>query len=106
MPGFEANRQKQDIAEARDWYDGQREGFGGEFLDAVDKVLEHIEQFPQVYAVDYRRVRPAPLRRFPYVLYYRLHEEFAEVLAVCMGGATLAPGGHEHRCFAPSSNIC
>jgi plasmid stabilization system protein ParE len=76
---------EQDLFEARNWYEAQREGLGGEFLTAVEERLEHIGDFPESYAVAYRGVRPAPLRRFPYIVYYRLIAEEVEILAVLHG---------------------
>lgn len=74
-----------DLSEARDWYEAQRPGLGGEFLTAVDECLEHIISFPESYAVEYKGVRPAGIRRFPYVVYYRLTDEGPEILAVLHG---------------------
>ena len=40
---------------------------------------------PELYAVTFRGVRPAKLRRFPYVMYYRMLADRIEVLAVLHG---------------------
>jgi plasmid stabilization system protein ParE len=74
-----------DMAEARDWYEGQRGGLGGEFLTAVEDVFVRICEFPESYAAEYRGVRRAGLRRFPYVVYYRIRGGSVEVLAVLHG---------------------
>jgi plasmid stabilization system protein ParE len=76
---------ERDMAEARDWYDGQRGALGAEFLTAVEEVFVRIREFPESYAVGYRSVRRAGLRRFPYVVYYRIAGESVEVLAVLHG---------------------
>jgi plasmid stabilization system protein ParE len=76
---------EQDVAEARDWYDRQREGLGGEFLTAVEEMFDRLRESPQLYAVGYKGVRPARLKRFPYVVYYRIKDEAVEVLAVLHG---------------------
>ncbi|MFN0196978.1 MAG: type II toxin-antitoxin system RelE/ParE family toxin [Planctomycetaceae bacterium] len=75
-----------DLSEARDWYEAQRPGLGSEFLTAVDECFERIIEFPESSAVEYKGVRPAGLRRFPYVVYYRLTDEASEILAVLHGG--------------------
>ncbi len=77
---------EKDLAEARDWYELKREGLGREFILEVDKAFDHICQFPEAYAVEYKGVRRAGLRRFPYVVYYRIIGEIGEVLAVLHGG--------------------
>jgi toxin ParE1/3/4 len=76
---------EQDMAEARDWYEAQRVGLGDEFLTAVDDVFARIRTFPELYAVEYRGVRRAGTRRFPYVVYYRIIADGLEVLAVLHG---------------------
>ena len=40
---------------------------------------------PEMYAAAFRGVRPAKLRRFPYVVYYRVLADRIEVLAVLHG---------------------
>jgi plasmid stabilization system protein ParE len=74
-----------DMVEARDWYEGHREGLGGEFLTAVVDVFDRIRDSPESYAMEYRGVRPARLRRFPYIVYYRIVRDSIEVLAVLHG---------------------
>jgi plasmid stabilization system protein ParE len=73
---------EQDMADGRDWYDRQRAGLGGEFLTAVEDVFDRIAQMPELYAAEYREVRRARLRRFPYIVYYRIHGDTVQVLAV------------------------
>lgn len=37
---------ERDMAEARDWYDRQREGLGSAFILAIDTVFNQIRQSP------------------------------------------------------------
>jgi toxin ParE1/3/4 len=57
---------EQDSAEGRNWYEGQREGLGAEFLTAVEEVFDLIRERPELYAQEYRAIRRAGLGRFPY----------------------------------------
>jgi plasmid stabilization system protein ParE len=75
-----------DLAAARDWYDAQRPGLGLDFKAAVEDVFARIRAAPEIFAAEYRGVRRAGLRRFPYVVYYRLTSAAVEVLAVLHGG--------------------
>ena len=61
-----------DIVESAEWYDGQRAALGDEFLRAVDEVFDRLREWPKLYAAGYRGVRQAGLKRFPYVVYYRV----------------------------------
>ena len=71
-----------DLLTARDWYKWQRSGLGEEFADAVDVMPALIESMPEAYAMVLRTVRRAKLRRFPYLIYYRVLANQIEVLAV------------------------
>lgn len=78
---------EQDLIEARDWYDTQKPSLGDEFLAAVDERFEYIREFPEAYAVEYKGMRSAGLRRFPYIVYYRIITPAdLEVLAVLHAG--------------------
>lgn len=74
-----------DLVAIEDWYDTQRQGLGREFREAVDAVIERISDNPLAYQERYRGARRAVLRRFPYVLWYRVVENFVVVLACAHG---------------------
>lgn len=74
-----------DLLSARDWYEQQRAGLGTAFADAVDEFMARVLAFPQMYAVALKDVRPGKLRRFPYVVYYRVLADRIEVIAVLHG---------------------
>ncbi len=76
---------KADILEAFDWYEKQREGLGREFIKCVDDVFEQIAQWPEHFAVSYRDVRQALVRRFPYVVCFKAEKERISVIAVFHG---------------------
>jgi plasmid stabilization system protein ParE len=76
---------RDEIDQAFARYDRQRQGLGEEFLTALQRQLELIGQNPEMYAEFYRRVRGAPMRRFPYVVYYRIQTDRIEVIAVQHG---------------------
>jgi plasmid stabilization system protein ParE len=74
-----------DLERTEDWYDGQQPGLGHEFREAMDAVIARIADNPLAYPDRYRGARRARLRRFPYVLWYRVLESFVVVLA-CVHG--------------------
>ena len=74
-----------DVASASHWYDRQRSGLGDQFLDSLNQLLNDIEAAPLAYAASYREVRRAKLRRFPYIVYYRVLDDRIEVLGVLHG---------------------
>lgn len=74
-----------DLQVARDWYEKQRAGLGEEFVAAVDQTFARIVAAPELYGVVLRDLRRARLRRFPYVVYYRLLTDRVEIIAVLHG---------------------
>ena len=71
-----------DVIEARQWYDNQQMGLGDDFRNALADIVERIRSMPRMYVIVVENVHRAKLRRFPYLLYYRVLENRIEVLAV------------------------
>ena len=74
-----------DMAEAFAWYEGRRAGLGQEFLDAAAASFASIEVQPQIFSLAVDDIRMAPLRRFPYVVYFVALPRHTSVLAVIHG---------------------
>lgn len=72
----------EDLRRARDWYEEQRAGLSFEFERAVDEGLAHIAAAPVAYAEVEAGIRRHVLSRFPYAVFYRVHSEVIEILAV------------------------
>ena len=75
-----------DLAGIEDWYESQQVGLGAEFREAVDELFGRIGENPHAFPERYRGSRRAILRRFPYIVWYRLHEDAAVILA-CVHGS-------------------
>lgn len=71
-----------DVDDAYRWYEGQRPGLGDDFLAAFEAVYARIAATPQVHRAIYREVRRGLTRRFPYGVFYRVHADRVEVIAV------------------------
>jgi plasmid stabilization system protein ParE len=74
-----------DIAEAALWYERRAVGLGAEFVRSVDACFAIISRQPDIFPVVYRQTRMALLRRFPYLVIYRLFPDFVSVVAVVHG---------------------
>ncbi|NQU21354.1 MAG: type II toxin-antitoxin system RelE/ParE family toxin [Candidatus Nealsonbacteria bacterium] len=74
-----------DLNEAYRWYEDQRPGLGGEFIESVEAVIERIRRTPELPAVVYKEVRQALVRRFPYVVCYVFQEDQVDVVSVYHG---------------------
>ena len=60
-------------------------GLGAEFVRSVDACFAIISRQPDIFPVVYRQTRMALLRRFPYLVIYRLFPDFVSVVAVVHG---------------------
>ncbi len=76
---------EEDLAEARDWYDGRQDGLGAEFVAEADAAFARATASPTIFQPVYGEVRRVKLTRFPYLVYFRLLADRVEVLAVVHG---------------------
>ena len=71
-----------DIEEAALWYEAERPGLSGAFLDDVDYLFERIVSAPQQFPQIDEGVRRGLMRRFPYGVYFIDYPTGTVVLAV------------------------
>ena len=74
-----------DIAQAALWYERQSAGLGKEFVIAVDECFDLLARQPEAFPVVYRSARLGLLRKFPYLVVYRVFPNFISVVAVIHG---------------------
>lgn len=74
-----------EIEDAYNWYEQQQVGLGDEFLAALDEAFRRLQEAPEMHQVVHRDVRRAMPRRFPYGIFYRVHADRVEVIAVHHG---------------------
>ena len=75
-------RAEADLSDAFAWYEERIPGLGAAFLRSVDVCLARIQRHPEAYPKAHPRVRRAPIRRFPYGVFYLVREDRIDVLAV------------------------
>jgi plasmid stabilization system protein ParE len=74
-----------EIVEAFNWYESKRVGLGREFVEEIDAAFVRTTETPDAFPVVYRGLRRLVLRRFPYVIYFRLEEDVVQVVGVLHG---------------------
>ncbi len=77
---------RQDILDGRLFFEQRRPGAGAAFAAQVLATLDRIGAMPEIYGEVGPGVRAAGVRRFGYVVYYRLVPSGVEVVAVLHGG--------------------
>jgi len=70
-----------DLAKGTLFYDTQSQGLGTKFLNAMESAIESLLKFAGMHARDngYHRML---VRKFPFVVYYRMVDDVIEVVAV------------------------
>lgn len=71
-----------DVRVACHWLDDVRPGLGDELFEEIDRLTVAISENPEMYETSYRNCRRAVLRRFDYVLAYRVQVDRIEVLGL------------------------
>ena len=61
-----------ELLEARDYYNERSPGLGTEFVDEFEKRVSTIIAMPERWMIVQRDVRRALMKRFPYVIYFRI----------------------------------
>ncbi len=82
---FLRSEAKDELRAAFEWYEARRTGLGFEFLRTVRVALVAIERGPGHFPFAVDDMRMAPLRRFPYVVYFVELEAGVSVLAIHHG---------------------
>jgi len=71
--------------EAREWYAERSEAAAGQFMDELDAAIDAIQRTPDRMAVYLHGTRRYLLKRFPYLVVFRITDELIEVVAVAHG---------------------
>jgi plasmid stabilization system protein ParE len=72
-----------EVAEAAQWYDERSRGLGRDFLRAFRAATDVLRRNPYLYQIIFEDMRRVVMRRFPYSVFYEIHEPDVVVLG-CM----------------------
>ena len=71
-----------DVAESYDWYESREPGLGEDFLRCIEACLLTIQRHPLAFPVAADEFRHAPIRRFPYEIFYEPTDDTIIVYSV------------------------
>ncbi|MFH1897701.1 MAG: type II toxin-antitoxin system RelE/ParE family toxin [Candidatus Desantisbacteria bacterium] len=71
-----------ELIDGAQFYESQQDNLGYKFLDAVDAVLETIQKNPLIGSPDIFGRRKYHVKKFPYLLIYKINNKFIYILAV------------------------
>ena len=73
---------ERELNEAAQYYESKSRALSAAFLAEVEPTCSQITKYPESAPIVRGAIRRRLLRRFPYALLYRLHDDTARVLAV------------------------
>jgi plasmid stabilization system protein ParE len=59
-----------DVAKSFNWYESREPGLGEEFLRSTEACIRGIQRHPEMYPFAIDEFRRAPIRRFPFEIFY------------------------------------
>lgn len=68
-----------DLDEAITYYNGKSDGLGYRFSDEVHENFAAIAQHPEAFAERYKNVRGKLVKKFPYLILYRVNHSVQSV---------------------------
>ena len=80
-----------DIKEAIIWYQEQQKGISKTFLAELKNHFKMIEKRPMAFAIRYDEIRCLPLKKFPFMIHYRIKEESKTVLIEAIFHTSMKP---------------
>jgi toxin ParE2 len=73
---------KRELEDATVYYDTISEALGDSFIDEFQRALSLIRRLPQAFTEFSVSTRQCQLKRFPYLIVYRLQESEIEIVTV------------------------
>jgi toxin ParE1/3/4 len=73
---------EEELDAAAAFYERRQEGIGQGLLDEVEDICAIVSEYPAIGRKVDSLHRSVPLRRFPFVLFYRVHQSRVQVVAV------------------------
>ena len=79
-----SNRFFDDLQQSIDWYNDKQVGLGARFFNAIKRRLAEIKRNPYSVAVRYDDVRCAIVKKFPYMIHFRVlpDNKTIEIIAI------------------------
>jgi plasmid stabilization system protein ParE len=71
-----------DMAAAYTWYEDRQIGLGEAYLDEVQEVLRYAASNPFAFQAVHREFHHLPMRRFPFLIIYKIGEQDLQVYRI------------------------
>jgi plasmid stabilization system protein ParE len=88
---------EEDIFEALSWYEDKRPGLGKELLFCLEAELSTIQRNPLIFQKQYKQIRRALIRRFPYGIFYLIDDPNRVINVIAVFHAHRTPSSWKER---------
>lgn len=72
----------EEMIEAAIFYEERQTGLGERLLDAIEEALEFLKTHPTIWRADERGRRKYRVKRFPYLIIYKVERQTLFILAI------------------------
>lgn len=66
---------EKEFFESFEYYENQISGLGNDFIKTIDKTINIISKTPQVFPFKHKKLQEASLKKFPFVIVYKVNEK-------------------------------
>jgi plasmid stabilization system protein ParE len=88
---------KEDLKEAKVWYETKLKGLGKRFLSEVDKKINFIKINPLASNIRYDEIHTTVLDIFPYIIHYKVELDQKTIVIVAVLHTSLNPKKWQSR---------
>jgi toxin ParE1/3/4 len=75
---------KADIKSSSTWYEAQQQGLGRKFLLLIRETIHFITNNPYAFQVRFDEVRTAVVKKFPFLIYYLIDNNYQTVIIIAI----------------------
>jgi len=69
------SRSLKSILAAFEYYESAQKDLGDYFLSSLEECIASVDSYPEIYKTIYKSYRQVKVKRFPYVIIFRLNED-------------------------------
>ncbi len=79
------------------YYNQQSSGLGLDFLEEIDKSLQHIEKSPEKWPSYEQNIHKYNIRRFPFSIFYIFEKNIDKIIIIAVAHQKRKPGYWKQR---------
>lgn len=86
-----------DIKDIIDYYEEQQDGLGARFFKQLVPAIRQVRQNPAIFQIRHKKVRQAPVKKFPIWIHYLIEEQEKRVVIIAATHSSRDPQVWKNR---------